>query len=284
MFPVIISAEPDELKFFLQDFKLAKEQVLGFTRMFWGEYQGVKLGLACLGVGKVNAAAGTSLVINEMQPDMIFMVGAAGALSPELVPGDIVVGTEMVDRDVGYLTERGHIPGGAWIYDKTKPYYPYLVRSIPPNTKLIDIARRVAFEIEPDLESFGEREAKVFFGPIATGEQFVASLETKEKLNKAFSALAGEMEGSSLAQVAYALDVPFLILRGISDHADDTLDLKDPLVYKDTITLEKEITAEDNKDPMEKASEAATSLHSVFQKAAYNASIMVWGIISSLLN
>src|SRR5690554_4518722 len=123
MFPVIISAEPDELKFFLQGFKLEKEKVLGFTRMFWGEYEGRKIGLACLGVGKVNVAAGTALVIQQMKPDMLFMVGASGALSPEVVPGDVIVGTDMIDRDVGYLTNKGHIPGGAWIYDKVKPFY-----------------------------------------------------------------------------------------------------------------------------------------------------------------
>ncbi len=280
MFPVIISAEPDELKFFLQDFKLEREDVRGFTRMFWGEYQGRKIGLACLGVGKVNAAAGTALVVEHMQPDALFMVGASGALSPDVVPGDVVVGTEMIDRDVGYLTKKGHIPGGAWIYDQTKPYYPYLVRSILPDERLLQTAQAVVKE-KLALESFGEREAMVFFGPIATGEQFVAALEVKEQLYQNYGALAGEMEGSSLAQVAYALNVPFLVVRGVSDHADDAIDLKEPLVYQDTKALQKELTAV-NADPMQKASEAAKSLHSVFQKAAYNASTVVWSVIDKL--
>lgn len=79
----------------------------------------------------------------------------------------------------------------------------------------------------------------VFFGPIATGEQFVAALEVKEQLYQNYGALAGEMEGSSLAQVAYALNVPFLVVRGVSDHADDAIDLKEPLVYQDTKALQK---------------------------------------------
>lgn len=286
MYPVVISAEPDELKFFLGDFKLEKEVVKGFTRMFFGEFRGKKLGLACLGVGKVNAAAGTALVNCKMQPDILFMVGASGAISPEVVPGDIVVGSGIIDRDVGFLTGHGLIPGGSWLYERLKPYDPYLVREITTDPNLLELAEAVAKEAEPQLESFGERKAKIHFGAISTGEQFIASLSEKERLYENYQVLAAEMEGSGFAQTAYALDLPFLVIRGISDHADDSLDIKAPVVYPDTKALTALLSGKKspnpNSDPLLRACDAAKTLHSVFQKAAYNASLMAFSIIQRL--
>lgn len=284
MFPVVVSAEPDELKYFLRDFQLEKEEVIGFCRLFWGKYLGKELGLACLGVGKTNAASGTALVALKMQPDVIFMVGASGALSPQVVPGDVVVGTGLVDRDGGYLTQKGFVPGGSWIYEKDKPYYPYLTREITPDRELLKFAKSVSLEAEEKLDSFGERKAKVHFGKIATGDLFVAALKDKQKLYETYDAMAAEMEGAALAQTAYALDLPFLVVRGISDHADDSIELEDPLVYKDTKTLEETLLETKNKqeDPLKVASEAAKSLHSVFQKASFNACEIVSSIVKRL--
>ncbi len=284
VFPVVVSAEPDELKFFLQDFEIEKEEIKGYARLFWGTYKGNKLGLACLGVGKTNAAAGTALVIESMKPDALFMVGASGALSPVVAPGDVIVGTGLVDRDGGYLTTKGFVPGGAWLYDKTQPYYPSLVREITPDRELMALAKTAAICAEDELDSFGERKARLHFGPIATGDLFVAAIKEKNTLFSTYQALAAEMEGAALAQTAYALDIPFLVIRGISDHADDSIELGTPKVYQSNEFVEDlwRETRRENSDPMQVASEAAKSLHSVFQKASYNASIIAWSIIKRL--
>ncbi|MEA1916477.1 MAG: 5'-methylthioadenosine/adenosylhomocysteine nucleosidase, partial [Campylobacterota bacterium] len=123
----------------------------------------------------------------------------AGAVNPELKVGDLIVATELVQHDVD-IVAFGHPYG----------FIPEGKLSTASDEKLNTIAVEVAKELDIVIKQ----------GVIATGDQFVASSERKEWIEKTFSADALEMEGASVAVVCDNLNVPFFILRAISDAAD----------------------------------------------------------------
>ena len=146
------------------------------------------------GIGKVNAARSTQILIDNMKVDYILNVGVAGSISKDVNKCDIVIGDKLVQHDFEltiYNYEKGEIPNiGKYIYcDK----------------KLVDIAKTIKID------------TKVIVGTIASGDIFISDEKMGEKINKKFNALCVEMEGASVAQVCYLCKVPFLVIRAISD-------------------------------------------------------------------
>lgn len=164
-----------------------------------GRLEGVKVVLAECGVGKVNAAALTQLLIG-MQVRSIVFTGVAGALDTNLEVGDVVIGDSAVQYDVdvtalGYRP--GEVPGSGLVYRC--------------DARLVELARTVA----------AERDAtRVHVGLIASGDAFVSSPDAARAIREDFGALCAEMEGAACAQVCVGWNVPFVIVRSISDSAD----------------------------------------------------------------
>lgn len=158
------------------------------------------------GVGKVAAAIGAQVLCDRYGITALINTGVAGGLHPDLEVGDIVLGTTALQHDfnvtaLGYA--RGYLCCGG---DNQKP----TVFTADPT--LITQFHAAAAPL------LGE--AKIIEGPIATGDLFVDSTDIKRKLIARFGAAAAEMEGAAIAQVATANDVPFLIIRAISDLAE----------------------------------------------------------------
>lgn len=158
------------------------------------------------GVGKVNAARCAQMLIDRFAVDYIVNTGIAGGVGAGLAVADVVVGAELVQHDfdaVAFGYARGNI------CDPTHRDAPSVFRG---DAELIAAFRAAAETlIDP---------ARVKTGRIATGDLFVASAEAKRDIAETFGAVAAEMEGGAIAQVASMAGVPFIVLRAISDLAD----------------------------------------------------------------
>jgi len=150
------------------------------------------------GVGKVNAARTTQILIDNFGIEYVMNVGTAGSLNEKIEIGDIVIAQKLVQHDFDITAgghEKGYISGiGKYLYsDKT----------------LIEKANDTINQMN---EKFNQ-----FIGTIATGDIFVQELGVKEKIQKEFNADCVEMEGASIAQVCTLDNIPFIVIRAISD-------------------------------------------------------------------
>jgi adenosylhomocysteine nucleosidase len=171
-----------------------------------GSLYGKQVTVMKCGIGKVNAARGTQLLIDRFSPDAIVNTGIAGALDPELNVGDAVIATGLVQHDFN-VTAFGHVRGYICTGgDDRKP------TSFAPDEKLIQMLRQAARRVLTG--------SSVTEGVIATGDLFVADAKTRRGIRDEFSADAVEMEGAAIAQTASYSDVPFAVLRVVSDSAD----------------------------------------------------------------
>jgi adenosylhomocysteine nucleosidase len=182
---------------------------------FVGTIGGRPVVVGATGVGKVNAAMTTALLVDRFSPSRLVFTGIAGALDPDLEPGDVVVGERLVQHDLVNLFETGPVLRGVRS-PSSGVRGPVLLEADPG--LLLD-AREAALGLALDRAALASRPARVRFGTIATGDTFVGALATKTRLYRELHAHAVEMEGASVAQVCRELRVPFLVVRGLSDRA-----------------------------------------------------------------
>lgn len=162
-------------------------------------FAGHNLVIAYSKIGKVFSSMSATIMIERFGAEVLLFSGVAGAINPSLKIGDLIMASSLVQHDVD-ITAFGHPYG----------FIPESSVNIDSDEKLRDIAKSVAKKMGIEL---GE-------GVIATGDQFVASSEKKDFIQKTFNADALEMEGASVATVCHNYSVPFFILRAISDSAD----------------------------------------------------------------
>lgn len=173
------------------------------------------------GIGKVNAAMTTALMLDHFRPRRVLFTGIAGGTNPELQPGDIVIACQTAYHDYNSITDR-NTPTRQTRNAITKQFNPVY---FPADSILLRLAgnvvKQVALEGIP-LASGGisNRPVKVITGTVVTGDVFVASADKVKSLRADFGADATEMEGAAVAQVCYQIQVPHLIIRSLSDRAD----------------------------------------------------------------
>ena len=207
----IIAAEVKEMEAVREKMQNTKEIKIYNNIFVQGRISGKECVLARSGEGKVNAARTTQILIDRFEVDTIINVGSAGALNPELDYEDIVISTACVQHDfdiTAFGREKGYIPN---IEDK----YIYA-------DKLL---------IEKAENAINQIKTKVVKGIIVTGDEFITGKERKEELHKEFNAECTEMEGAAVAQVCYLCNIPFIIIRSISDTTDcnDAIDFNEYL-------------------------------------------------------
>jgi len=161
------------------------------------------------GVGKVNAAMCAQTLIDHYHVDVVINVGVSGGVSSELRVLDVVVGTQLVQHDFdlrpfGYV--KGYL-GEAFGGDSSKPTY------FTADPALVERCCKAA-----EVVLAGEHAC--YKGVIASGDEFVAASERRIEISSAYKAMASEMEGAAIAQVATLNGCPFVVLRTISDLAD----------------------------------------------------------------
>ncbi|PGT81892.1 5'-methylthioadenosine/S-adenosylhomocysteine nucleosidase [Bacillus sp. AFS040349] len=196
----IIGAMEEEVTILRDKLDNKEQQVIAGSEFTKGLYKGIEVILLKSGIGKVNAALSTTLLLDRYQPDYVINTGSAGGFHSSLNVGDVVISTEVRHNDVdvtafGY--EYGQVPG--------------LPAAYTPDAKLVEIAAKKAEEIT---------DIQVAKGLIVTGDSFLSDPEKVEFIRSKFQNLyAGEMEAAAIAQVCHQFEVSFVVIRALSDIA-----------------------------------------------------------------
>ena len=179
------------------------------SEYFEGTLEGLPAVVVQCGVGKVNAAMCAQVLCSVYGVTHLVNTGIAGSLCAELDIGDLVVSRDAMYHDftvTAFGYPHGKVPGMDVI-------------AFPADETLVDYAFAAADSVNPG-------HAKI--GRVASGDQFVCEKVQKEKIIEVTQALCTEMEGAAIAQTAYRNGIPFVILRAISDKADDSAEMDYP--------------------------------------------------------
>ncbi len=196
----IMGAMPEEIAPLLEKVENVKKVDYANNSYYEATYKGKELVIAYSKIGKVFSSLTASTLIEKFGCEKLLFSGVAGAINPELHIGDLIIADKLCQHDLDisiFGHDFGYVPEGAKFVETDKT--------------LREVAKEVA----------KKNELSLIEGTIATGDQFVASNERKEFISTNFQADALEMEGASVAVVCNALNIPFFVLRAISDTAND---------------------------------------------------------------
>jgi adenosylhomocysteine nucleosidase len=181
-----------------------------------GVLDGIDVVIAEAGIGKTNAASAATAIVERHAPAALVLSGVAGGVREDLDVGDIVVARRVVDTDYGRETGRTRIayqPGTLPIPSVT----PDAGYDMPP--ELVRSVEAALHDIDADAPT--DAPSRVIFGTIASGDVFVSSTRYRDELANRWSADAVEMEGAAICGVAERYDLPWLIVRALSDRAGE---------------------------------------------------------------
>ena len=196
----VIGAMEEEVELLRQSLADPSTEMIANCEFTTGTCEGQEIVLLKSGIGKVNAAMSTALLLNNYQPDIVINTGSAGGFDESLEVGSVVISDEVRHHDAdatafGY--EMGQIP--------------QMPAAFLANPELIELAQAAA-------EELSEQPAAV--GLVATGDSFMSDAGRVEAVRKFFPEMkAAEMEAAAVAQVCYQFDVPFVVIRALSDIA-----------------------------------------------------------------
>lgn len=188
--------EMQEIKNIMTEIESKKVYELDFIK---GKINNTDLVLVEAGVGKVNAARTTQILIDNFQVDAIINVGTAGSANDELEIGDIVIGEKLVQHDFDITA-----------FNHPKGYISNIGQYVESDETLLK-------KMEETISNMQDGDFTIKLGTIATGDIFCTDIKMKEKIRAKFNADAIEMEGAAIAQVCKLDNVPFIVIRSISD-------------------------------------------------------------------
>jgi len=211
----IVGAMDEEINQILPEIEQKRvQQHLGLT-FTKGKLNGKKVVVAKCGIGKVNTAMVLTTLVEHYDPDAIIFTGIAGGVNPDLSPGDVLIGEGVTYHDMGY-----QYPTGFEDMPTTNPIdgskNPLIFLS---DSQLLFSARQATESLT--LQTPDGQKADILQGLIVSGDLFVADKSKKDWLAARYHADAVEMEGAAIGQICHQLGIPFLIIRSISDSADD---------------------------------------------------------------
>lgn len=201
----IIGAMEEEVTQLKAKMNIKETKTLKKLNFYIGSLHNKDIVVVRCGIGKVNAALCTQIMIDNFDIHAVINTGVAGGLDDKLSIGDIVISSDTIQHDFD-TTKFGDPVGYISDIDMEDAFF-------KADTKLINIAEQVGKTMI---------HTKVFVGRIASGDQFISSKEVKNKIKNNCNAYCTEMEGAAIAHACYINEVPFLIIRAISDNADDT--------------------------------------------------------------
>ena len=196
----IISAISEELRYF----NLSKNpiQKIGKRKFYKGAYDKHELILVQSGLGKVNAAVVSTLLIENFECEFLLFSGIAGGIDPEIEIGEIIIGYSLIQYDYGTL--------------KNREMLPFRPGSIPTGESKNEIEYRLAPKIKRKIKA---SLPNVRLGKILTGDVYLQCEETQKELFEKYRAQAIDMEGAAVAQVAEQFGIPTVVVRCMSDLA-----------------------------------------------------------------
>ena len=191
-----------------------------------GTLQGKPVVVVRSGIGKVNAGLCTQILADVFEVKKVINTGIAGSLDARIDIGDIVISTEALQHDMD-ATQFGY-PLGQIPRMETLAF--------PADAEMAKIAKEACEAVNPEI--------KVFSGRVVTGDQFIANKEVKDRIKTNFAGLCTEMEGAAIAQAAWLNEIPFVIIRAISDKADDSAEMDYPTFERQAIIHSVRLTEE----------------------------------------
>ena len=215
--------EVAKLKEMMEDVKVTNKASREF---FEGKLNGTEVVVVQAGVGKVNAACCTQTLIDAFPVSCVINTGIAGGLLADINIGDVVLATDAVEHDMDAAVF-GYAPGQVPSMDTF---------SFPADEHLRLVAKESCQKVNPDIS--------VYEGRVVTGDQFISDKEKKKWLVDTFGGYCTEMEGGAIAHAAYLNKVPYLIVRAISDKADDSAQMDYPTFEKAAIEHSVRLIAE----------------------------------------
>ena len=204
----IISAMDEEVISLKRKMHVTEQRELAGMNFFIGTVGDKEIVIVRCGAGKVNAAVCTQILVDLFNIEYLMSTGMAGGLYPELNISDIVVtsDTEERNREASATgTESSEFP------HMKKSYF-------EANDKLVTVAKEAAEHLKGDH--------KVFMGRVASEDEFICSIKVKEEINSTHTAYCAEMEGAAIAHTCFLNQVPFVMIRSISDKVDQSADVK----------------------------------------------------------
>jgi len=215
----ILGAFGEEIKYLLTQVQQKKETIIQQVHFTEGVLQGKHVVIAQTGIGKVNAAITTTLMLEHYQPGAIIFTGIAGGVNPVLQPGDLVIGTRIAYHDYGAIVPDSII--------RKPTRNPFTLTENPLyftcDSALVARARYIgrSISLEKIHRSNGDQLPQIISGTIVTGDVFVSSDKAAADLLQRLQADATEMEGAAVAQVCWQQKTPFIVIRSMSDNANN---------------------------------------------------------------
>lgn len=213
----IIGAMEEEVSQLKQEMKI--EEIVDYASMQFckGQLCGKDVVIVKSGIGKVNAGICAQVLVDKFEVDVLVNTGIAGSLDAAINIGDMVISTDLVEHDMD-----------ASIFGDPIGQIPRMdTFSFPADVTLVEKAVKANREVNPDIQTFT--------GRIVSGDQFISSAEAKERLVSNFQAKCTEMEGAAIAHAAYLNGVSCVIIRAISDKADNSATMDYPTFEKKAI-------------------------------------------------
>lgn len=200
----IIGAMPEEVSQLIGQMEQVKKETMAGMDFYEGLLWNKQAVVVKSGIGKVNMAACTQILASIYHVDALINTGVAGGLYGPINIGDIVLSSDTIQHDMdatGFGYELGVIP--------------QMEQSVfHGDERLIQMAKEACEEVNPEIS--------VYVGRVVSGDQFISSNEKKQFLVEQFDGYCAEMEGAAMAQVAYLNQIPFVVIRAISDKADNS--------------------------------------------------------------
>lgn len=203
----IIGAMDEEVSI-LKD-RMESEEVVSMASMefYKGKLEGKDVVIVRSGIGKVNAAVCTQILVSVFHVDCVINTGVAGSLRNEINIGDIVLSKDALNHDMD-ATGFGYEPGMIPRMD---------VSIFEADERLLQLAKQVNEDVNSDISTY--------VGRVVSGDQFISDKEKKNFLVDQFQGYCTEMEGAAIAQTAYLNQLPYLVIRAISDKADNSAEM-----------------------------------------------------------
>lgn len=212
----IIGAMDEEVISLKRKMHVTEQREIAGMNFFIGTVSDKEVVVVRCGIGKVSAAICTQILVDIFNVEYVINTGVAGGLHPELNIGDIVVSSDTVEHDV---ETQG--------VGNSKDEITCMQRAcFEVNNKLVTVAQLAAESLKGDH--------KVFVGRVVSDDQFICSIRVKEEIDSTFTAYCAEMEGAAIAHTCFLNQVPFVMIRTISDKADQSADVN----FEDFVDIE----------------------------------------------
>lgn len=213
----IIGAMEEEVQVLKNEMEAEEVKEIAGMRFYKGTLCGKETVVVQSGIGKVNAAICTQVLADQFGVDVVINTGIAGSLDADIDIGDIVISTDAVEHDMdasAFGDPVGQVP-------RMDTF------SFPADEQLVKKAVEANEEANPDV--------RTFTGRVVSGDRFVSSSEVKDRLVKLFGAKCTEMEGAAIVHAAYLNKISCVIIRAISDKADNSATMDYPTFEKKAI-------------------------------------------------